>query len=97
MSKHIMKAQIVEKEAVIVIGWDGCMQHYHLSIKIDGKEIWSDLTLNYPGGYFDVSPYLFVIAGFGIELPDTIIDALTCDQQKNADYHEVKDWGLIDG
>lgn len=94
MSRHIIKAQIAEKEAVVVIGFDCHLQHYHMGVQMDGDYVWSNLHL-ISGGLSDVDPYIFVLQGFGVVLPDAMIDELVCDRLESPGTNKIKDWGNL--
>jgi hypothetical protein len=92
MSRHIIKGQIAGKEAVVVIGFDSPLQHYHMVVQLDGDNVWSNLSLEH-GGVRDVDLYLFVLLGFGICLPEDMINELVCDRLECSGTNKIKDWG----
>lgn len=92
MSRHIIKTHIAEKEAGVVIGFDCHLQHYHMVVQLDGDFIWTNLSLE-NGGVDDVAVYLFVLQGFGVVLPDAMIDELVCDRLESPGTNKIKDWG----
>ncbi len=94
MSKHIIRTQIAENEAVVMIGFDRPLQHYHMVVQLDGEYIWSNLSLS-DGGVSEVDAYLFVLQGFGLDLPDALIDELMCDRLESPGSNKIKDWGSI--
>lgn len=61
-------------------------------VQLDGDLIWSNLNLEH-GGVSDVDLYLFVLQGFGIVLPDEMINELVCDRLESPGTNKVKDWG----
>lgn len=94
MSQHRIKTEIADKEAVVLIGFDRPLQHYYMTVQLEGEPIWSNLSLVL-GGLSDVDPYIFVLQGFGIVLPDEMIDELMCDRLESPGTNKVKDWGNL--
>ena len=95
MSRHIVKTTIAEKEATIVIGWDRPLAYYHMVIEQGGDFIWSNLNL--PDAFSITSFHIFVcvLGGFGVFLPQDLLDELECDKFESPGASKVKDWGFL--